>query len=176
MNDLIPLGLRAYDNNSDEEFLLKYDACIQAEARKAALGLFTKGVFDCEADELAQIMRIKLWNARRKHRIKNPPAYIRKVAHTTAVDILRRHRSSIPLSTDANGEFSLSNSLVARNEGYQDPAYEIELVEIDPYFIKKLVLEILSLPPRQRRSLLFSLRENAGRRVSHLLKPSKSRE
>ena len=116
-------------------------------------------MFDCESDELAQIIRIKLWKARRKYTIKNPPAYIRKVAHTTAVDIIRHHRSSIPLSTDEDGEFNLSNHLAARNEGYRNPAHEFELIEIDPYFIKKLVLEILSLPPRQRRSLLFSLRE-----------------
>lgn len=158
MKDLIPLGLGAYDSDSDEEFLVEYDAYVRAEARKVASWLFTKGVFDLEADELAQIIRIKLWNARQKHTISNPPAYIRMIAHSTAVDMIRRHRSSISLPTDADGELSLGNLLVARNKGYQDPAYEIELGEIDPYLLKKLVQGILSLPPRQRQSLLFSLR------------------
>jgi DNA-directed RNA polymerase specialized sigma24 family protein len=159
MKDLIPLGLGAYDSDSDEEFLVEYDAYIRVEAQKVASRLITKGVFDWRADELAQIIRIKLWNAHQKHRIKNPPAYIRMIAHTTAVDVLRRHRSSTPFSLKIDGELSLNNLLVARNEGFQDPAYEVELVEIDPYFLKKLVREILSLPPRQRRSLLFSLKE-----------------
>ena len=48
---------------------------------------------------------------------------------------------------------------IARNEGCRDPASEVELKEVDPSFLKKLVQGILSLPPRQRQALLYTIRE-----------------
>lgn len=43
------------------------------------------------------------------------------IAHTTVVDIIRRHKSSTSLSIDADGELRLGNFLVVQNEGYRDP-------------------------------------------------------
>ncbi|HEX9132476.1 MAG TPA: hypothetical protein VF844_09295 [Ktedonobacteraceae bacterium] len=161
MKDLVPLGLGAYDSDPDEEFLVEYDAYIRTQVWKAIpRGLFTKVAFDLEVDELVQAIRIKLWDAHRKRTISNPRAYIRKIAYTTAIDMVRRYRSSASLPTDADGEPCLGNLLVAQSEGYQDPAYEMELKEIDPYFVKMLMQGILSLPPRQRQALLHTIGEH----------------
>jgi DNA-directed RNA polymerase specialized sigma24 family protein len=161
MKDLILSGLGAYDSDPDEEFLVEYDAYIRAQVWKAIQrGLFTTVAFDLEVDELVQTIRIKLWDARRKRTINHPRAYIRKIAYTTAIDMVRRYRSNTSLPTDIDEDLCLGDLLVAQNEGYQDPAYEIELREIDSYFIEKLMQGILSLPPRQRQALLYSIREH----------------
>ena len=118
MKDLISLGLSAYDNDPDNEFLVEHDACIQAKARKVIpSGLFSEDVLDLEIDELAQTIRIKLWESRQKRFISNPEAYVSAIAYTTSVDMMRRHRPTVSLFADENEELSLSNILVARSAG-----------------------------------------------------------
>jgi len=117
-------------------------------------------VLGLETDELAQNIRIKLWISRLKRPIIHPKVYIRTIAHTAAVDMVRRHRPSVSLSNDADGEIALGDLLVAQNEGYQDPAYEIEFGEIDRDLLTKLVEAILALPPRQRQAMLYALKDS----------------
>jgi DNA-directed RNA polymerase specialized sigma24 family protein len=159
MKDQIPLNPGPYDSDPDDEFLVKHDACIQAEARKAVPSdLFPEDVLHLETDELAQNIRIKLWASRQKRSITYPKAYIRVIAHTAAVDMVRSHRSNVSLSGDVDGEPYLCDLLVARNEGFQDPAYEIEVRGIDPDLLTKLAKAILALPPQQRQAMLFALK------------------
>lgn len=161
MDEPILPRLSAYDNDPDTEFLEQHDACIRAEAQKVfTIGIFAEDVFDLENDELSQSIRIKLWKSRQKRFITNPRAYIRTIAHTTAIDMIRRHKPTVSLSNDENGESDLGDRLTAQNEGLQDPAYEIELGEIDPGFLTKLVDAILSLPPRQRQAVLYALKDH----------------
>ena len=160
MKDYTPFGPGAYDSDPDEEFLVEQDGHIQAEARKSVpSNLFSEEVLDLETDELMQNMRIKLWISRQSRSIIHPKAYIRTIAYTAAMDMVRRHRPTVPLFGDADGELSRGDLLVAQGEGFQDPAYEIELGEIDTDFLAKLVEAILALPPRQRQAMLHALKD-----------------
>ena len=161
MKDHTPLGLGAYDSDPDAEFLVQYDKCIQTAARKAIpQGLISKDALELEIDDLTQNIRIKLWESRQKRPITNPRAYIKAIAYTKAIDIVRRHKPTVSLSVDENGDPCLGNLLILRNQGFQDPAYEVELEEIDPALLTKIVEAILSLPPRQRQAVLYSIRED----------------
>ncbi len=155
MEDIISSAL----SHNDNEFLVEHDAYVRVAARNAIKpGLFSEDMLPLEIDELSQTIRVKLWKSYQKHSITNPKAYIQMIAHTTAVDIVRRHRPTLSLSTDENGESSLGDFVVAQQKGHQDPAYEIECEEIDPDFLTKLVNAILSLPPRQKQAVLCSLK------------------
>src|SRR5436309_2382875 len=113
MNDLTLVGPGAYDSDPDDEFLAKFNACIRSTAWKViASGLFFEDALDLQADELSQSIRIKLWEARQKRSITNPGAYIRTIAYTTAIDMIRRHRPIISLFSEEDGELSLSDQLV----------------------------------------------------------------
>jgi Sigma-70 region 2 len=160
MNDHTPSGPGAYDSDAGDEFLVAQNAHIQFEARRAIpLDLFSGDVLDLEADELAQTIRIKLWTSHQKHPITHPRAFIRTIAYTTAIDMVRRHRPTVSLFGDADGELCLGDRLVAQNEGFQDPANEIELGEIDTSFLTKLMRAILALPPRQKQATLYALKD-----------------
>lgn len=176
MKDHTPLGSGTCVSDPDEEFLVEYDAQILAETRKAfPLALFSEDVLDLEVDELAQNIRVKLWIARQKRSITHPKAYIRAIAHTTAIDMVRRYRPDVSLSGDADGELCPCDFLVAQNEGFRDPAYEIELREIDPDLLTNLVEAILTLPPRQRQAMFSVLREHRDD-VLPLINAFKARE
>ena len=162
MNDQIPRGPGAYDSDPDEEFLVKHDADIRAEAWRIFLsGRFPVDTFDFDLNELTQTMRIRLWKACQKQVIDNPRAYIRKIASTAAVDLVRHHKPSVYLSAALNGEPGPDNSRLAQTGILlQDPAHEIELEEIESTLLSKLVEPILGLPPRQKQAMLCSLKEH----------------
>jgi DNA-directed RNA polymerase specialized sigma24 family protein len=153
-------GPGAYDSDSGDEFLAAHDVRIQSEARRAIpLGFFSEDVIDLEVDDLAQNIRIKLWASYQQRPITHPGGYIRTIAHTTAIDMVRRHRPTVSLFEDADGELCPGDRLAAQNEGFQDPAYEIELGEIDTDFLTKLMTAILALPPRQKQAMLYALKD-----------------
>ena len=160
MKDYRPSGPGVYDSDSGDEFLVAQNAYIQSEARRAIpMDLFSGDVLDLEADELAQTIRIKLWASHQKHPITHPGAYIRTIARTTAIDMVRRHRPTVSLFGDADGELCLGDRLAAQNEGFQDPATVIELGEVDTDFLTKLMRAILALPPRQQQAMLYALKD-----------------
>lgn len=150
----------AYDSDPDEEFLVKHDAQIRAEAWKALpFALYSEDVYDLEVDDLAQTIRIKLWASRQKRAITCPKAYIRTISRTAAVDSVRRHKPSASLSGNTDEDPGPGDLLVAQGEGLQDPSYEIEADKIDPDLLTKLAKAILALPPRQRQAMLYALKD-----------------
>ncbi len=159
MGKFATLDPNACNNDLDNEFLIQYDECIRTIARKAIpRGIFSEDVLDLEIDNLAQCIRIKLWESRQKRFIVNPKAYIRTIARTKVIDLVRCHRETISLFTEENGGPNLSDLLAAQNEGFRDPAYEIEREEISIGSLAKLVDAILALPSRQRHAILYSLK------------------
>lgn len=160
MEHLIALGLSAYDDDPIDELLVQYEPLLQTEVRKAVRSFSSDGILELEIDELAQEVRIKLWKACQKQRIKNPRAYIMAITRTTAIDIIRRHKPVLSLSNSAYEELGLIDLLMAQNEGFQDPALETELEEVEPLFLASLVEAILSLPPRQKHAVLLAIKDH----------------
>jgi RNA polymerase sigma factor (sigma-70 family) len=162
MSDLIPLRptIGPYDSDAVNEILVEHDLYIQAIARlEMTTGVFADDVLDLETDELIQNVRVTFWDACRKRSITSPRTYIKYIARTKFIDMLRRHKPLLSLYANEDEEPSISDCLVARNEGLRDPGYEVEREEVAPEFLKKLVLAVLSLPPRQRLAMLCSLKE-----------------
>ena len=158
------VGLGTYVSNSDNDFLAEHDSFIQAEARKVfPTRLFHKDLYELEVTELTQIIRIKLWKAYQKRTIKNPRAYIRMIAYTSAVDMVRHHRPEISLFAELTGEPGRCDFEQAQYEMFRDPALEIELGEIDRCLLTKLGEAILALPHRQRDAVLYYLMEHSDK-------------
>jgi DNA-directed RNA polymerase specialized sigma24 family protein len=154
-------GPGAYDSDSDDEFLATHDADIRSAARRAVpSGLSSANVVELDPDDVAQVMRYKLCSSRQKRPITSPKSYIRAVAHTTVVDIIRRHKPTVSLYSDTVEEPGPADFLIARNEGFQDPLYELELREIDSTHLAKLVEGILALPSRQRQAIIYVLKKS----------------
>src|SRR5882724_422486 len=64
---------------------------------------------DLDVAELAQQIRIKLWQALEKERvslerIQNAKAYVYTIARHEAINMLRAHKNTLPLPTDDDGE------------------------------------------------------------------------
>src|SRR5690348_4934068 len=96
------LGVSPED--ADDPFLEEWarlEPLIQSAARKAMTSLRSlvpAEVLDLEIDEMAQIIRIKLWQAMQQHRIEHLAAYIQRMAHNEMLQWLRRYRPVSPLS------------------------------------------------------------------------------
>ena len=152
----------AYDDNFDVDKMLEdYDAYIVALARKnVPYNVTSPEVLDLDIDELAQNTRIKLWIASEKERITCIKAYIRCIVRTQSVNMVREHQPALPLPTDEDGELYQGNLLVTPGKGMQDPLEELEQEEMIAEYMTKTVDEVLKLPPRQRLSMIYSLKED----------------
>ncbi len=115
-------------------------------------------VFD-EIDELAQKVRIAVWNTSKKQSIISPKSLIQRIAHNEAVNIYRRHKSLQPLSLDEEGEISKGRPLIALSEGMQDPADEFELSTNFTDCLTRIVNCLLTLPRCQLRAMICDLKD-----------------
>ena len=143
-----------------EELLEQQDAYIVAVARKKVPrnAVRAEEVAD-EVDELAQHMRIKLWRLSLKENVMNPWGYINRVASTEAVDMVRQHKMTVPLSLTKDGELVQGHLLGTAGDGIQDPAEELEQKERLADCIEFIIDGVLALPPVQQRALVCSLKE-----------------
>ncbi len=149
------------DYDADNDFLTRYDEMIQRAARKALPhGIFAEDVRDLEIDELAQQIRIKLWHAYMKKRaIVHPKAYIYITAYTLAIDMLRRHKQTVPLAVDEYGELPYNNLFATQDEELQDPAWLVEKAETFNEYLISIGSAITGLPPRQKMVMIYHLKD-----------------
>lgn len=111
-----------------------------------------------EIDELAQKIRIKLWRISQKEHIFCPRAYINRVAHNEAIDMVRKYKSTLPLPTDEDGEFYQGNLLVTHIEGMLDPARSLEQQEEIIDRVTRAIEDVLLLPLCQRYALICTIK------------------
>ncbi len=154
-------GLSTYVSEYDtDELLNQYDTYIAAIARKKIpRNVIPPEILSDEIDELAQRIRIKLWQISQKKHINFPKAYIGCIAHTESVDIVRRYKSTLALFTREAYEIYQDNSKATPSEGIQDPAEKFEQEEVIREWTTRLVEEICTLPPRQMRAMLCLLKD-----------------
>ena len=147
--------------NSDvDEILEHYDGFIRTLARKNMPRTITSAdVIDLDIDELAQITRLKLWLALQKQDIRNMNAYIRRIVHNEAINMVRQHKPIMSLLTDDEGEPYLAHTMIASSQVIQNPAARIEEEEMLSSYSSKVIQIVLDLPPQQRRAMICALKD-----------------
>jgi len=146
-----------------EEILEQVDSYIASLAWKnIPLSIVPIEVVDLEVDELIQNVRIKLWAALKRQPLRNIKAYIKCIVQTEVVDMIRRHKPTLPLLIDEDGELCQDKVVathIVYSEGMQDPAYEFEQEEKFNDCVVRATEAVCELPARQRYALICSLKD-----------------
>ena len=148
-----------------DENLEQYDTYIYALARKSIYNTHMRirpNLLEERTDELAQRVRIKLWQALQQRPITNLRAYIRRIVCNEVISMIRQQLRAVPLSLNEEGEMFQGQLLVERSEGMNDPAFEAEQLETIDYYISLVACAVAKLPPRQQRAMICSLKEQLG--------------
>ena len=154
-------GVSAYDSDSDlNELLERYDWYIKVLAQaKIPRNIVRLEMVTDEIEELAQKVRIKLWQTLRKRHVSNLKAYIQCIVYSEVIDMVRRQRPSVSLSLIEDSELNQGRLMFASCEGAQDPGYEVEQAEELDDSLQGLSEAIVQLPPRQQYAMICSLKE-----------------
>jgi DNA-directed RNA polymerase specialized sigma24 family protein len=146
--------------NNVDETLEKYDSFIGVLARKNFPRSTTSTeVVDLDIDELAQTTRINLWLAMQKQEIRNMPAFIGRIVHNEAINIMRRYKPVASLVTNEEGEPYRAQVMIAGGQETQDPTKEIEYEEMLRCYSSKLTEYVPKLPPQQQRAMICALKD-----------------
>jgi RNA polymerase sigma factor (sigma-70 family) len=124
--------------------------------RKIPRQVVAEGQLDLEIDEIAQRVRIKLWQALRREDVHNPKAYIRSVVRTECVDFLRRSLKTTPLLQKENGEY-YHEDVPDLSAEMLDPADILEREEAGVMASERLLRAVFALPPRQKQAMVSFL-------------------
>ena len=144
---------------------MQYDAYVRQISRHLVPHtVVPAAVRDMEVDELAQRTRIKIWQAFQQQYIQNPRAYITRIAHNEALQMLYRQKRAVPLPLDVDGELYTGEVVTGAQGHSSDPSEVIEQAECAQIVIEKAVTSISSLPPAQRRAVLCILEERVDDR------------
>jgi DNA-directed RNA polymerase specialized sigma24 family protein len=112
-----------------------------------------------EIDELTQVALFKFWEISQRKQIAHRHAYISRIVHSLVVDTARRYRATVGLPLDEYGEITKGKVIASLSDGMLDPASEIEHKEEKNACIEKVVRDIVSLPPCQRRAMICLLKD-----------------
>jgi RNA polymerase sigma-70 factor (ECF subfamily) len=152
------------ENAAPDDLLKLYDGYIYAlvykKMQRPSFNHVLSGRMnsELEVDEIAQHVRIKLWQALSRRRIQHPKAYINAIVQHELIDMARRQKF-LPLPVDEEGELSTGTMIFTSQEGMNDPATECEQAETVTALTVRAVDAVLSLPPRQRQAMIASLAE-----------------
>lgn len=150
---------------SADDMIEKYDSYICAVTRQKIRNMqprISTQLLEEQVNELAQRSRIKFWLALKQRSIRSPKAYIRRIVHSEAVDMVRQKTRAIPLSLDEEGELYQGWLLVEKSEGMNDPAIEAEQLETTDHNISSVVSAAMQLSPRQQEAMICWLKERLG--------------
>ncbi|HYU73892.1 MAG TPA: hypothetical protein VEL31_14525 [Ktedonobacteraceae bacterium] len=116
-------------------------------------------VLSLEVDEIAQNARIKLWQALRKEHIEHPRSYVRTIVYNESVNVVRRYRRVFPLPLNEDGELYHGTIMLTSDQGAHDPADEFVWIEALVGCTKKVAEDVIRLPPRQQKAVIYALKE-----------------
>jgi hypothetical protein len=122
-------------------------------------------VLGWEIDDLAQKVRIRVWQAWCKQHIENPRAYIKRVVHNENISCLRQRKNVMSLPLNEDGELNNDDRLFGEHAGPQDPQQQFEQEETIRDYIDQTADVVATLPRTQQRAILCSLKD----RVDDLL-------
>lgn len=144
-----------------EQLLVEYNDYIVSLARKKVPRRRTSpdSVAD-DINELAQRIRIKLWLISQKQDITATRAYIRHIAATVSVDMLREQKPTVTLPVNEDGEFYQGKLLFTPRQEEQDPATQVAQEESFNDCMALMAEGVLDLPPVQQQAMLYSLKKH----------------
>ena len=151
--------LSAYDSDPCiEEILELCDPYIRRLAfKKVPRNVCRRDILD-EADELAQKIRIKLWEMLQKQTIANPRAYTGYIAFHQAVNMVRDYDGCLSLQINEDGEIA-KGCLVGRREEINNPEAMLEEQEILDELITAMADTIAEMHLHQQRATICRLKE-----------------
>lgn len=151
---------RDYSATRTDEILNDVNRMLTRIAREYLPGrVVLRGSEEMEADDLAQHALIKLWEELQKQTITHYRAYARSILHNAAMDMVRRYRPTGQLPFNEHGELLQGQVLFAHSEVADDPMQQIEQQDTLVCFLRMLVIDVLALPPQQRRAMICELKD-----------------
>ena len=157
------LGPSPYDNDSGIDEMLEYYEYILAVTWRQV----PSNIGPIDSEDVAQEAFMKLWIISQKQPIENPKAYIRRIVHTTVVDMVRKFKPHLyqALPVDEDGEIQEGNLVVIPGAELGDPEAILEEKEAVEELMGELVDVVSELRPRQMHSTICTLKD----RVDDLL-------
>ncbi len=148
-----------------DELLKRYDAYIYALVREKMrqrrfnnMSPWTSDL-EIEVDEIAQRVRINLWQALSRGSIQHPKAYINVMVRNELNDMTRERKLTLPLRVDEEGELYTGTMIATSQNDMADPAIEYEQAETVTMLTARFLDAVLSLPPRQQQAMISALAE-----------------
>jgi RNA polymerase sigma factor (sigma-70 family) len=137
----------------DETMLESLDRYIVMQAKKLLYRSHASSYryIDLEVDELAQRVRIKLWNMLKKGPIHRPYPYVRRIIYSEFIDIKRQRKPLLSLNIEEEGDHQPQTA--------RDPADEIMQEMEDVALQQRIVHMVVELPPRQQLAMICFLRD-----------------
>ncbi|HLI09235.1 MAG TPA: hypothetical protein VKV40_21905 [Ktedonobacteraceae bacterium] len=144
----------------EERLLAEYEAYIVTVARqKFPRSIVHPDRLADEIEEFAQRIRIKFWLSLQKQDIIAGRAYIRQIAATVSVDMIREHRPMLALPVNEDGELYQGNLLFTPRQEEQDPALLLAQEESYNDCAAWMAQGVLALPKLQQQAMLHSLKK-----------------
>jgi hypothetical protein len=144
----------------EERLLTEYEAYIVTIARqKFPRSIVHPDRLADEIEEFAQRIRIKFWLSLQKQDIVAGRAYIRQIAATVSVDMIREHRPMLTLPVSEDGELYQGNLLFTPRQEEQDPALLLAQEESYKDCEEWMAQGMLALPKLQQQAILHSLKK-----------------
>lgn len=144
----------------EERLLAEYDAYIVTIARqKFPRYTVHPDVLADEIDEFAQRIRVKFWLSLQKRDIVAERAYIRHIAATISVDMIREQKPMVALPVNEEGELYQGNLLFTPRQEEQDPALLLAQEEGYNDCMEWMAQGVLDLPALQQQAMLYSLKK-----------------
>ena len=150
-------GTSPYDNDSGIDEMLEYYEYILAVTWRQV----PSNIGPIDSEDIAQEAFMKLWIISQKQPIENPKAYIRRIVHTTVVDMVRKCKPHLyqALPVDEDGEIQEGNLVVIPGAELADPEAILEEKEAVEELMGELVDVVSELRPRQMHSTICTLKD-----------------
>jgi len=150
-------GPSPYDNDLGIDEMLEYYAYILAVTWRQV----PSNIGPIDSEDIAQETFMKLWIISQKQPIENPKAYIRRIVHTTVVDMVRKFKPHLyqALPVDEDGEIQEGDLVVIPGAELGDPEIILEEKEAVEELMGELVDVVSELRPRQVHSTICTLKD-----------------
>ncbi len=129
--------------------------------RNVPRNIVPEAMLDLATADLAQDVRIKLWQALQRENITNLKAYIRRIVHTQAVDIVRKYKHFCALPPGEYRDLQQHTIMITPGEEMKDPAVVFEELEAVNNRAVAILDQVLALPQHQRQPVLYLFYDQA---------------